>query len=268
MKKLVVPAAVLAGLLMTSSLAWGQETGPDTEACQTATRLVETALAERDAAKIPSQQEQDVTDAQAVLDAATDAATADGTGLTEGDLNQEKIEQLRRDFGEENPVAKEQIRLIGEVLSARHALKAQQDELSGLQATLAEKQDALDGAEEERDGSCAPPTTEEPPAPPVEDDDTPGLNPEYDCRDFPLIDGTTAQDILNADGNDPHKLDLDSDGVACETSENHAGRDSDGDGVIDNRGVVEEDSLDDTSTGTSGNVVVPNGVIDTGVGPA
>lgn len=39
---------------------------------------------------------------------------------------------------------------------------------------------------------------------------------EFDCADFPLPDGRTAQDILDADPADPNRLDLDGDGQACD----------------------------------------------------
>jgi Ca2+-binding RTX toxin-like protein len=44
----------------------------------------------------------------------------------------------------------------------------------------------------------------------------PGASSGYDCDDFPLADGTTAQEYLNLYPSDPSGLDGDGDGVACE----------------------------------------------------
>lgn len=273
MKKTLVPAAVAAlfVVMTSSSLAWAQETGPDTEACAVAQANLD---AVPEPVGVPSDLEQK--DAQARE--AHNEARAKYFALGENLPEPTNEEGLRLNDRRDDPDVVADLDLLDNILDRQDAIvevlakKAPADaaakELADDQARFAAEQEAVEDATEERDGSCAPPTTENP-VPPVEDDDTSGLNPEYDCRDFPLTDGTTAQDILNGDLSDPHKLDLDSDNIACETSENHAGSDSDGDGVIDNRGgVVEEDSLDDTSTGTSGDVVVPQGGVATGGGPA
>jgi hypothetical protein len=55
------------------------------------------------------------------------------------------------------------------------------------------------------DTDCAPPVVT-PPAP----------KDEFDCPDFPLDDGTTAQQFLDKDKSDPSRLDSDKDGKACE----------------------------------------------------
>lgn len=54
-----------------------------------------------------------------------------------------------------------------------------------------------------RDTACTPP-----PAPAPKD--------EFDCADFPLPDGRTAQQVYDADKTDPNRLDEDGDGKACE----------------------------------------------------
>jgi hypothetical protein len=42
---------------------------------------------------------------------------------------------------------------------------------------------------------------------------------DLNCDDFPLADGRTAQQVLDADRNDPNVLDVDNDGIACEAGE-------------------------------------------------
>ena len=44
----------------------------------------------------------------------------------------------------------------------------------------------------------------------------PPAKDEFNCPDFPLADGTTAQAFLDKDKSDPSKLDSDKDGKACE----------------------------------------------------
>jgi hypothetical protein len=79
--------------------------------------------------------------------------------------------------------------------------------------------------------------TTTPPTPtPAPTTEPPADEPDLDCADFPLEDGTTAQEMFERDVNDPHNLDIDEDNVACE---------------------VDEDTL-------SGNVAVPVGGVSTG----
>ena len=53
-----------------------------------------------------------------------------------------------------------------------------------------------------------PPRSVTPPAP--------APSNAYNCDDFPLADGTTAQEYLNRYPSDPSGLDGDNDGAACE----------------------------------------------------
>ncbi|MQA16079.1 MAG: hypothetical protein GEV09_18585 [Pseudonocardiaceae bacterium] len=78
------------------------------------------------------------------------------------------------------------------------------------------------------DGACEEPASDEPPADGDQDGGTDEggeqkdepkpdkPDADLDCADFPLADGTTAQNVLDADGSDPHRLDADNDGKACE----------------------------------------------------
>lgn len=56
-----------------------------------------------------------------------------------------------------------------------------------------------------------------PPAP-VSSSGGPAASSGYNCGDFPLADGTTAQQYLDRYPSDPSGLDGDGDGVACESS--------------------------------------------------
>lgn len=66
------------------------------------------------------------------------------------------------------------------------------------------------------DTDCEAPVETTPPVEPpvVDEDETPADG--FNCGDFPLADGRTAQDVLAADPADPNVLDSDGDGVACE----------------------------------------------------
>lgn len=107
---------------------------------------------------------------------------------------------------------------------------------------------------------CAPPVEEEPePTPdpdpvdpdpvdpdPTEPGDQDGRTDDLDCSDFPLADGRTAQNVLDADPSDPHRLDAEGDGLACEIDEDEDTTDPAapaGDGTGD-------DTTGDTNTGS------------------
>lgn len=109
---------------------------------------------------------------------------------------------------------------------------------------------------EDPDPTETPDPTEDPeptetttPAPTTE---APPFN-DLDCRDFPLADGRTAQDILNqTPTDDPNGLDADEDRIACEPGQDTA---ADGGDIADNDEPV-------------GDVVTPSGGVATGGGPA
>ena len=78
---------------------------------------------------------------------------------------------------------------------------------------------------------------------------------DLDCKDFPLADGRTAQQVLDSTpDDDPHGLDADKDRIACEPGQDTA---PDGSDIADRDepGHVEE-------------VAVPQGGVNTGGGPA
>lgn len=104
-----------------------------------------------------------------------------------------------------------------------------------------------------------PPTSEEPepsetqePAP---EDPASEAFVDLDCKDFPLADGRTAQDILNQFPGDPHGLDADEDRIACEPGQDTAPDSS-------------SDFEDDDEVVSNEKVAVPQGGVQTGVGPA
>jgi hypothetical protein len=139
------------------------------------------------------------------------------------------------------------------------AIEDKRDEIEKADRKLADKQTLLEASVADQTEACAaddpaPTTTPAPttePAPPVID------FVDLDCGDFPRPDGTSAQTVLNQDANDPHKLDANNNGVACE-----------GDGVDvedpdDNDGVDDDNDID-----VDVDVDVPSGGVDTGGGPA
>src|SRR5690606_21012691 len=68
-----------------------------------------------------------------------------------------------------------------------------------------------------------PPTSEEPEPSETQEPEDPVLpEVDLDCKDFPLADGRTAQDILNQFPGDPHGLDADEDRIACEPGQDTA----------------------------------------------
>lgn len=133
--------------------------------------------------------------------------------VTPGD--EDRLEELREKSSAGNALAGQKVELI-----ERH----QQD--------IADAQTALDDAppmvsnpelvtlEAAVQEACAD-------APPANEDDEnvdegqdARTDEDLDCGDFPLADGRTAQQVLDADPSDPHRLDADDDGRACEVDEN------------------------------------------------
>jgi hypothetical protein len=123
------------------------------------------------------------------------------------------------------------------------ARDARDDARRLLDTKLAEQAEAC-AAEDPAPTTTPAPTTE--PAPPVID------FVDLDCGDFPRPDGTSAQTVLNQDAADPHKLDANNNGVACEG------------GGVD----VEDTSDNDNDIDVDVDVDVPSGAVDTGGGPA
>src|SRR5690606_13928281 len=67
-----------------------------------------------------------------------------------------------------------------------------------------------------------PSETPEPTPTPADPDEDLLPAVDLDCKDFPLADGRTAQDILNEFPGDPHGLDADEDRIACEPGQDTA----------------------------------------------
>lgn len=86
---------------------------------------------------------------------------------------------------------------------------AAKDALDTDSKRLAELRVLLEAAISDRDEACSEPTTT-PPTP------TPPADADVDCDE---VTDARAQEILDADRNDPHNLDDDNDGVACEEEE-------------------------------------------------
>lgn len=123
---------------------------------------------------------------------------------------------------------------VARLITVRDGARA---ELPGLDAAAAEARKAAetDAAELEADLATAQAAADDAcrgPQGPVFVD----LN----CGDFPLPDGRTAQQVLDATpGQDPHRLDLDNDRVACEIDEPiDDGNDSDTGGDFDQVGEL------------------------------
>lgn len=117
------------------------------------------------------------------------------------------------------------------LVAARAAASTDADRLADVAAqTDAEalgkvREDARKAADEACGGVTTTPTTPPTPVPPL----------DVDCDE---VSDAVAQDILDKDRNDPHDLDADGDGIACE------------------------------EVNGSGNVVTPSGGVATGGGPA
>lgn len=229
MKKTAVTAAVLAMFVMTAPVAWAQDDDPTCDEAKTAVADLEKRLAA--AAADESVKERDAVEAakQAVKDArvARDAA-----------------QKAHDDGGTPTPDE------VAALQAAKDALTARKAELVKAEAKLAADGPKVAGLRAQvelaiaaRDKACAPATT------------TPAPQPdpaELDCGDFPLADGRTAQQVLDADQDDPHQLDEDGDLVACEADDPAA-----------NPPATPAPAPD-----VNVEVVVPQGGVATGGGPA
>jgi hypothetical protein len=240
-----IAAAVVIGLLGSTTAALAQDdTGPDSRACIEAKAAVAVALAARDEAKVPSDLEQKAKRAKADLDTAVAAYNKLGDNLAAPTAQERARLEDRRDdpdvIGNIELLASVNARIaaIVKVLelttvhdTAATALKAAQDVLAKAQATL-------DAALRVQVGACDEP------------DPKPNPDPDFNCIDFPLRDGRSAQDVLDeTPGEDPHGIDSDGDRVACEPGQDTAPADDD------------DDDFDQIGT-------PPTGGVDTGGGPA
>lgn len=248
MRKTLVPAAVLALFVMTAPTALAQDGPVDCAAAVTALNAAD--VAHRDAVAADEKHaagkeaddelvraENRLAKAQAELDAAIAADNAAGaTEDSPATVSAKALVATRTD----------------EVNRARvEADKTDADELrrKANRTDAAALKTALDEAREDFDRICGGVTTT--PAPELEDPRN-----TFNCIDFPLNDGRTAQDVLAADLSDPHNLDTDNDGVACESDQ------------PSDSGLGNDDPAPTTVPAPVENVTVPSGGVATGGGPA
>lgn len=94
-------------------------------------------------------------------------------------------------------------------------VKVSTDERAGIDAlkgVVSRAEKKLANLVEKREEKCAEPTTTPTPTPTT----TPPVDNDVDCDE---VSDARAQEILDADRNDPNNLDDDNDGVACEEEE-------------------------------------------------
>jgi hypothetical protein len=124
---------------------------------------------------------------------------------------------------------------------AKTVLQSRKDDRNSDSKRLAELRVLLTAAISDRDEACSEPTTT-PPTPTPAPTTTPAPAAEFpvdlDCSD---LSDQEAQKVLDADKSDPHNLDSDEDGFACDEVDNPVSNDT---------------------------VVIPSGGVNTGGGPA
>lgn len=239
MKKTILTAAVAAALGLSAfvaPMAVAQE-GPSSAACADAKREVDRLERQLNDAK-----KDDRKDEERRRDNAREARNAARAEV-------ERLEKLvSENTGNDNQAQEEK-----DLEAARNTLDRLERELGQAQKALDRKsndvkgfESRLNAAKAERDKDCDEPTSTATPTPspaPVPDGD-------LDCGNFPLSDGTTAQAFLERDTSDPHNIDVDNDGTACELLDDSAGEEA-----ADTAAPVEV-------------IVTPNGGVATGGGPA
>lgn len=213
MKKIALLAgAVLALSVMTAPVALAQD---DATTCDEAKRAVSRVEA-RVAAQITEERDLE-REAVRVARVARDQARVVLDTALGNDTAPAEIQRLR-----------------GLLRDAQAVLDRRQAELDTDSRRLADLRAELAAAVKVRDEACKPAPTPTPtPAPTT----TPAPPDDVDCDE---VSDREAQAILDRDRSDPHDLDTDGDGVACEEQ------------LVPKREVV----------------VIPRGGIATGVGPA
>jgi hypothetical protein len=263
MKRTILPAAVLVLSVMTVSPALAQSAPSCAEAQLAFTRAqvaVDEAVSADDAAAAAKAADAALDDAEQERDDAFRALVGYPVyGVTEGDLpSAVAIRDEIRDLlaleddtpREPRPVLEDKLELVERYIDALRAVPAAREKAEASDAVAlqraADDTDAAaltagrDDARRAADEVCGGVTTTPPPPPFV----------DLDCSDFPLANDRTAQQVLDeTPGADPHNLDTDGDRVACEAGEDTA-------------------PADDAQNSAPGAVVVPEGRIDTGGGPA
>lgn len=213
MKKIgLLAGAVLALSVMTAPVALAQD---DTTTCDEAKRAVSRVEA-RLAAQITEERDLE-REAVRVARVARDQARVVLDTALGNDTAPAEIQRLR-----------------GLLRDAQAVLDRRQAELDTDSRRLVDLRTELGLAIQVRDKACAPTPTPTPtPAPTT----TPAPPADVDCDE---VSDKRAQEILDADKSDPHDLDTDGDGVACEEQ------------------VAPKPDV----------VVVPSGGVNTGGGPA
>lgn len=92
----------------------------------------------------------------------------------------------------------------------------EKSDLAGLANQVDRLEKKRDEAVEKREEKCADPEPEPTPTPTPTPTTTPPVDNDVDCDE---VSDARAQEILDADRNDPNNLDDDNDGVACEEEE-------------------------------------------------
>lgn len=250
MRNPVLVGAALAAstviLLAGGSIALAQETGPGTQACADAIKAKDDAQAELRKAE---NADKDLKDAEQKLrNRNIPQDKWDNSGLRadlrelrkQGDIpDPASVDYWGGDKtgSDENTTADRDLQALQDWTQAKNdANDVKNSKMDDL------RRDARD-AERKADDVCGTvSTTPTTPAPPVFID----LN----CGNFPLSDGTTAQQVLDQDRTDPHGLDADSNGIACDVTSTEP---VPAPPVDNGRGV--------------GNVTTPSGGVPTGGGP-
>ena len=256
MKKLVAPALLVAALTASalvgaSSVSWAQETGPS---CAEASSVAADALIARDAAKVPSNLEQQARNTQAALDTALEAqATAEERLRATDAFQNDNVDNDGDQDAEFADATAAKATADTAVANATTARDAAATALSGAQTALATAETNLDSAETAREIACA----------------EPGVEPYANCDE-----AAAANDVPVLASNPRYNLALDSDadGIGCEVNGNDdqdngngnddQGNDNGSDNGVDNN---EDDGLNPGPI--VGAVVTPVGGVETGGGP-
>lgn len=232
MKKLIVPAAALALSLMTVSVGWAQAQEPAD--CGAATVALTSAQSDLNKAKDDDEKAAKAKEADDAFDRADrDLRQAQNRLQRAKDAvnapNHEATEAEKRELESAQNA-------VDEATKERDRARKQADKENAAQLQrVADRTDAADlqkrlaAAQDDVNRLCGGVTT----TPQAPDNDV-------DCDE---VSDDEAQRILNADRSDPNNLDTDNDGVACE----------------------EDAALNPPPTV---NVVVPQGGVATGGGPA
>ena len=224
-KTVLVTAAVLACAVMTGAPALAQETGPNSQACGDAKRVVERLEKDLNDAEFNERKRE-----EKKRDDAREARNAARTALEQAKANNPEP----RDADDQATVnaAKDLLDLRERELNdAQRDLDRASDKVKGIQSRL-------DDAREDRDKDCATPVTTTPATPP------PAPEPlDLDCVDFPTQAAAQAK-LDETPGRDPHFIDSDGDRVACEAGDESFQPPAGNGGDFDQVGEVPSGAID------------------------